>query len=137
MMYHWGELIWTAAGDLLRRDPATVWFDQLWQKVRGNLANSWTVEELASVAGMSGELLRQHCRRELGCSVMEHVTALRIELAKLLLTGTDHPVSAIARRVGYGEGFGFSKAFKRYTKMSASDFRTQAMTDRHGEAVRH
>lgn len=48
---------------------------------------------------------------------------LRMEAAKKELINTTHNLKQIAKKVGYGDEFTFSKAFKRYSGVSPNAFR--------------
>ncbi len=48
---------------------------------------------------------------------------LRMEAAKKELTSTTHNLKEVAKKVGYGDEFTFSKAFKRYSGVSPNVFR--------------
>lgn len=55
---------------------------------------------------------------------IEYLLHLRMDLSILLLKGTDLPVSEIAERTGYNDASYFIKAFKKYTKMTPAQFRS-------------
>lgn len=48
---------------------------------------------------------------------------LRMEAAKKELINTKHNLRQVAQKVGYGDEFTFSKAFKRYSGVSPNAFR--------------
>jgi AraC-like DNA-binding protein/quercetin dioxygenase-like cupin family protein len=95
----------------------------LWQQVSRDLAQAWTVADLARLAEVSGEHLRRLCQARLGTSPLRHLTSLRCEHAAALLQATDLPVAAIAEAVGYANPFAFSTAFRRWAGASPSAFR--------------
>lgn len=95
----------------------------LWSSVNEDLAREWTLEDLARVAGMSKENLRRICQHDLGLSPMRQLTRLRISRAAELLTFTSDKLLSIAERVGYGDPFSFSVAFKRETGVPPSNYR--------------
>ena len=55
---------------------------------------------------------------------IRYLTGWRMHVAEDLLRGTDLGVAGIARRVGYDSAEAFSRAFKRWTGVSPSEFRT-------------
>lgn len=95
----------------------------LWERVDAHLAHPWTVDELAHIAGTSGEHLRRLCRSQMGRSPMRHVAYLRMRRAAALLSTQSYTVETIAEQVGYENPFAFSTAFKRSLGLSPSDYR--------------
>ena len=64
---------------------------------------------MAGIAHVSEEHLRRLCRRRYGRSPMQHLTFLRIQRAKYLLSSTDDKIDSIARAVGYENPFTFPR----------------------------
>ena len=95
----------------------------LWATVNADLAHAWTLEDLACIARMSKENLRRICLRDLGVSPMRQLTRLRVSRASELLAFTSDKLLSIAERVGYGDPFSFSVAFKRETSVPPSAYR--------------
>ena len=52
-----------------------------------------------------------------------YIIELRIAQAKFLLSTTNVKIYDIAKSIGYDDPFYFSKAFKKMTGLSPSDFR--------------
>lgn len=96
----------------------------LWSAVDANLAHAWTLAELAQRAGMSREALRRACLRENGRSPLRELTRRRLGRAADLLRHTPDKVAAVAARVGFGDPFAFSTAFKRARGRSPRNWRT-------------
>jgi AraC-like DNA-binding protein len=51
------------------------------------------------------------------------INIMRIQMAKDMLTNTDSPISKIANDVGFDDQNYFSRLFKKYTKLSPSQYR--------------
>lgn len=96
---------------------------KLWSAVNEDLARNWTLEDFARIAGTSKENLRRICQRDLGISPMRQLTRLRVSRATELLAFTSDKLLSIAERVGYGDPFSFSVAFKRETGVPPSNYR--------------
>lgn len=95
----------------------------LWGTVNADLSREWTLDELARIAAMSKENLRRVCLRELRVSPMRQLTRLRIHRATELISCSSDKLASIAERVGYGDPFAFSAAFKRETGERPSAYR--------------
>ncbi|TDC45791.1 AraC family transcriptional regulator [Jiangella ureilytica] len=87
------------------------------------LDGSVRVPELAALVGVSPSHLTALFRRATGGGVHAYQTTLRMERARLLLTTTEASVSEIARDVGYGDPFHFSRQFRQAHAMSPTDYR--------------
>jgi AraC-like DNA-binding protein len=98
---------------------------RVWSAVDADLSHDWTLEELAEAACMSAEHLRRLSQRQFGRSPLEHLRFLRMRKAAALLSGTPDKVEAIGNRVGYGNPFAFSTAFKQCMGMSPAQFRSK------------
>ena len=111
-MHHWATLVALIArrADLPAEDPRLV---AVARAVDADLAQAWTLADLARIAGCGIETLRLLVRRSAGGSPMAWLTARRMRLAATLLAGADDPVAAIGERVGYANPFAFTAAFKR------------------------
>ena len=97
--------------------------DQLWKKVHANLAFPWTTDVLSSQAGMSSAHFNRIVKRFQKATPMAVVTNYRMQLAREMLSFTEHTLEAIAASVGYETAFSFSRAFKRHVGKSPNDFR--------------
>lgn len=72
---------------------------------------------------MSKENVRRVCLNDFGVSPMRQLARLRMSRAAELLAFTTDKLALIAERVGYGDPFSFSVAFKREMGRSPSAFR--------------
>ena len=95
----------------------------LWALIRVDLKHGWTVEDMASHAGMCRTSLHSICMKTYGVSPKNIVVKMRMERAVELLTFTDHTLEHIAESIGYDSAFSFSRAFKRYSEVSPREFR--------------
>ncbi|RSS58178.1 AraC family transcriptional regulator [Streptomyces sp. WAC07061] len=76
-------------------------------------AAPWTNERLAAEAGVSRPTLARRFTALVGRPPMAYLTWWRLNLAAGLLRGTEDPLAAVARRVGYGTPYALSHAFSR------------------------
>ncbi|WP_425908188.1 cupin domain-containing protein [Nitrobacter sp. TKz-YC02] len=82
--------------------------------MHGDPQRTWTVIELADVAGMSRSAFFDRFTRAVGLRPMEYLMAWRMAVAKDMLRHDDLPLDEVARRVGYGSASTFSTAFSRH-----------------------
>ena len=76
-------------------------------------AHPWTVAEAAAKVGVFRAALARRFPAKGGEPPMAYLANWRIALAADLLRQTDLTVDAIARKVGYANGYALSVAFKR------------------------
>ena len=96
----------------------------LWSRVEGDLARDWDGASLARIACVSEEHLRRLCHRYYQRSPMNHLAHLRMRRAETMLSSTSEKVDEIARRVGYASMYSFSAAFRRFSGVPPSRFRS-------------
>lgn len=78
--------------------------------VHAEPAGAWTLDTLASRAGMSRARFAAHFHRIIGMPPATYVARWRIGLAQSLLRG-GRPVKAVAAEVGYGSASALGRAF--------------------------
>lgn len=96
---------------------------RLWKAIEEAPKENWTAQSLSRLAHISERQLLRHCRQELGRSLHEQITHIRMNHASSLLQFKDMKLQGIAEAVGYNDAFSFSKAFKAWSGVSPSDYR--------------
>ncbi len=99
---------------------ARIW--QLWERVSSQLADPWTIAEMARSVHLSEKQLQRLCLKELGRSPRQQLIWLRMRRAAELLTERNSKIETIATKVGYQNPFVFSSTFKRVMGWSPSDY---------------
>ncbi|MCA1654761.1 MAG: AraC family transcriptional regulator [Sphingomonadales bacterium] len=82
-----------------------------------------TVDDLASVAGMSRSAFAAAFSEAFSQSPMDFVQKTRLHMAAKLLAATDLPVKVIAASMGFRSRSHFSRAFRRANGMDPSAYR--------------
>lgn len=99
---------------------------RLWERVAQDVARTWTVEEMARIAGVSGEHLRRLCNRHSQRSPMEYLTLLRMRAASTRLRASAERIDDIAAKSGYSSVYSFSAAFRRWSGTPPGKYRSAA-----------
>ncbi|WP_280509786.1 AraC family transcriptional regulator [Nocardia farcinica] len=86
-------------------------------------AAAWTVAELARRAGVSRAAFARRFTELVGEPPMTYLTGWRVALAADRLRRTDDTLGAIARAVGYSDGYALSAAFTRVKGLRPGEFR--------------
>jgi AraC-like DNA-binding protein len=125
MLEFWAALLHRQVLRLLRPGSGEPKLTQLWSVVHHDIGGAWDLRRMAESAGMSQESLRRLCQQHVGRPPLAHLTHLRMLLAADLLSCTQEKIASIADRVGYGDAFAFSNAFKRELGLPPSRYRSR------------
>jgi AraC-like DNA-binding protein len=87
------------------------------------ISKRWTVESLASAAGMSRSGFAARFKELIGETPLEYLTRWRIHKASQLLREGGMKITEVAGLVGYTSEGAFSKVFKRATGMAPGEYR--------------
>lgn len=85
---------------------------------------SLSQEEVAAEAGLSGGRFSTLFKAELGCTFTDYLLQVRMERAKELMKNPNMKIYEAAMMAGYENIPYFSTAFKKYTGMSPSEYRS-------------
>ncbi len=89
-------------------------------------AHPWTLESLASEAGMSRSVFAARFKHKLGTSPIIYLTRHRLNQAQELLRNSSMSIAQVAAKVGYDSESAFNKAFKRELGAPPAAWRAQA-----------
>jgi AraC-like DNA-binding protein len=107
-------------GRRLAMHPAIATAERL---IENRLTEGLTVDDLAAAVHLSPAHFAELFRTEIGETPGRYRTRLLMERARLLLTGTDVPITRIATDLGYSSSQHFATAFRRETGTTPSRFR--------------
>lgn len=82
---------------------------------------SWSIDTLARVSGMSRARFAVHFRETVGITPGEYLAQWRLGLAQALLK-KGKPVGLVADEVGYGSATSLSRAFKAHIGLTPSEW---------------
>lgn len=88
-----------------------------------NYTDPIKIEAIAYACGLNRSYLTRLFKEATGYSLQEYLTNYRMKMAAGLLLETSLPIQIIAAKVGYGDAFTFTKAFKRHTGKSPTEYR--------------
>ena len=90
-----------------------------------NLAQSFSVDEMASEVALSGSHLRRVFRAEYGIGPAQYFQEMKMREARRLLRESALPIKAIASQLGFTDLAHFYRSFKKHTEMAPADYRNR------------
>ena len=91
--------------------------------IENNLSRNLTIDELASMSGMSKRNFNRRFKAATGESVIKYIHLVRVEAAKAQLENNTSTFDQIAYDLGYENTSFFRRIFKRTTGLSPSSYR--------------
>jgi AraC family L-rhamnose operon transcriptional activator RhaR len=92
----------------------------------GDIAQQWTLEELAAEVAVSPRHLSRLFRLHVGRSPIAHLSVLRAEAAATRLLQTDESAATVGARVGWEDPNYFARRFRSHFGVSPVEFRRHA-----------
>lgn len=100
------------------------------QAIHLNPDNNWTLEELASVAGMSRTAYTGLFGKLMNMTPLKYVTQWRMQVAREKLLESNSAIITIAEATGYQSEAAFSRVFKKYFDQTPAAYRRQHRINR-------
>lgn len=91
--------------------------------IRQNIDSDILVSELAERVGMNPEYLTRIFKKNTGYSLKKYIDNEKMEVAKVLLSTTNLPVTIVSERAGYANYSNFMRSFKQIVGCTPSEFR--------------
>lgn len=91
--------------------------------IRENYSQQLTLEEIAKVVYISPYYLSHLFKKVEGISVIEYLTKVRIEKAKILLSNPSYNIYEISEKIGYNEPSYFTRVFRHKEGTTPSQYR--------------
>ncbi len=92
--------------------------------IKRNYMSDISVEDIAKNLGVNRIYLSRAFKEEFGASIMQYIVSVRMNHAKHFLE-SGYSVAEVAEMVGYSDGFGFSKMFKKHFGISPINLKSK------------
>ncbi|MBO9597001.1 MAG: AraC family transcriptional regulator [Cohnella sp.] len=103
--------------------PAEVYVKQCTAYLHRNYDRNIQVKDVAAAVNLHPGYVQRIFKTNTGKTLIEYLTALRVDKAKMLLQNTDIPVADVSEYVGIGSRQYFHAVFKRHTGHTPIEFR--------------
>lgn len=84
-----------------------------------------SVQDAAAAIGITPNYLSSLFKHQLGQNFMDYVNAAKVKYACTLLRDGKHMVYEVSHMLGYDNAYYFTKVFKRYMKMTPTEYQTK------------
>ena len=97
--------------------------------IHQNPGYSWTLNELASIAGLSRTAFATTFNKLMSTTPLGYITQWRMQIARELLLNTRAPIIDVAEQAGYQSEASFSRVFKKYFDQAPATFRRNKLQE--------
>ncbi|UJF35727.1 helix-turn-helix transcriptional regulator [Paenibacillus hexagrammi] len=102
--------------------------DKAVQHLQQHFRTDLSVEEVAEAVGINPAYLSRLFKQQVGKTIVEYLTNLRLEESKQLLSESSLNIHEIARSIGYNNTNSYIRFFKKYEGITPGDYRKQNST---------
>ena len=95
--------------------------------MKANFIEKLTIDDISQAVYLSPCYLSKIFKQELGCTIMEFLTKIRIEEAKKLLKNPKYNIMQVANEIGFEDPSYFTKVFKRSEGVTPSQYKRKAL----------
>jgi two-component system response regulator YesN len=105
-----------------RARPVSRTIDQAVQWIEEHYAEDLTVQSIALALHISPSYLMHMFKESMQTTILDYLTAYRMERAKRLLLERDYKVYEVSEKVGYGDSRYFGQLFKKHTGLTPREY---------------
>lgn len=117
------RLLSRRAFPLQAADPVRARIDRVLEHLHRHYADAIRIDDLAGIAALSASGVQRLFQRHMDMSISAYIAQLRTGAAAALLVGSDKPIAAVAREVGYESMANFDRQFRRARGVTPRAFR--------------
>ncbi len=81
--------------------------------IRENAYQKLSVKDIAVILSIHENLLSRLFKNDMGISIKEYISEIKISIANDLLSSTEYSIQQISDKIGFSTVQSFSKAFKK------------------------
>lgn len=103
--------------------PTDIYVNKVTNYIHHHYDVDLKVTDLAEIVYLHPSYLQRIFKESMDCTIMEYLTGLRVDRAKMLLAKTDIPITEISEYVGINSRQYFSYLFKKTTNETPRNYR--------------
>ena len=134
------EILLRTSGAVMKRkneSPTDNYVNKTKLFINLNYDKKITLKDISAYSNINEDYLNRIFKRSTGASVIEYLTGIRIQKAKMLLCNTNIPIIDISDIVGISSRQYFNQVFKKATGLSPKKFRKSFEVELFGEAQKN
>lgn len=121
----WDRFAASAAPSPTDDERAVTWMQKGLEYMDIHYAEGISVERVSEYVGVNRTHFTKQFHKIYGTTPIQYIQNLKMNEAKLLLEQTSYTLSEIASSIGFPDLFSFSKAFKKHSGISPTQYRKQ------------
>jgi two-component system response regulator YesN len=95
--------------------------------IKANSDKKITIDEIAQIVYLSPCYLSRIFKQNLGCTLMEYLTQIRVENAKMMLRNPKYNITQVAEESGFEDPGYFTRVFKKIEGITPSRYKHHAL----------
>lgn len=95
--------------------------------INQNSEKKITIDEVAQIVYLSPCYLSRIFKQNLGCTLMEYLTQIRVEKAKMMLRNPKYNITQVAEESGFEDPGYFTRVFKKIEGITPSRYKQNAL----------
>lgn len=111
-------------------DQYPSWFNNLLDVINSSAFVNKSVQDIYTSCNFSPPIIIKMFKKHLGQTPIQYLTEVKINYACNLLQNTDYSILYISNKLGYDSLSHFNRIFKNNKKLTPSQYRTQAKTQK-------
>ena len=119
--------VYGAADDVSSDNQQLAYVRTVIKYIQLKYSESINMNDIASTCGLNRSYLSRLFHNATGTTIKGYLLSYRMKTAENMLKATQHSISYIGAAVGYNDIFTFSKAFKKYSGLTPSDYRRDSL----------
>ena len=121
----WHTLIssYSGLGENITNLTLTPQVRNMLEYIRATYTRALTLEEIAASASLARSTCCREFKKQMGCTIFDHILNLRLQKAAHLLSTTALNITEITLQCGFENSSYFTKKFRQQTGMSPSVYR--------------
>lgn len=118
----YGQLSLLLPIDLQTRNQKQIYFDII-DYIKTNISRNVKIAEIAHHFGYNEKYLSHRFAEITGVSLKQYILQTKVDTANFMLTDTNKSIADIARELGFSDSHNFTRAYKKLTGLSPSEYR--------------